>query len=82
MSRRHWSESYSCVCGAKFRSYGAEARHRHNFPILCRKKRVSRRLSSAHTDRTAAAAEPTRAPGSPLVEMFLGPHQPTKQEEN
>lgn len=26
---------YSCRCGKKFRSYAAEARHRHNFPALC-----------------------------------------------
>ena len=28
---------YSCSCGATFRTYSAEARHRHNFPLLCRK---------------------------------------------
>lgn len=28
----------SCSCGARFKSMGAEARHRHNFPILCRMK--------------------------------------------
>lgn len=30
--------SDSCQCGKKFRSYTAEARHRHNFPALCRRK--------------------------------------------
>lgn len=33
---RHWSERLSCSCGASFRSYAAEAKHRHNFPLLCR----------------------------------------------
>lgn len=28
---------FFCRCGATFRSYAAEARHRHNFPALCRK---------------------------------------------
>lgn len=36
-TKRHWSEQYSCICGKTFRSYAAEARHRHNFPILCKK---------------------------------------------
>ena len=35
--KRHWTESYGCVCGMKFRSYAAEGKHRHNFPRLCRK---------------------------------------------
>lgn len=39
---KHWSEVLGCACGMRFRSYGAEARHRHNFPLLCKqpKKRV------------------------------------------
>ena len=38
---RHWSESYHCtLCGKTFRSYAAEARHRHNAPALCKPKRV------------------------------------------
>lgn len=37
---RHWSERLACsLCGKTFRSYAAEARHRHNAPVLC--KRVS-----------------------------------------
>lgn len=32
----HWSEVMSCSCGKTFRSYASEARHRHNFPMLCR----------------------------------------------
>ncbi len=31
---------WSCRCGKRFRSYSAEAFHRHNFPALCRPKRV------------------------------------------
>lgn len=33
---KHWSEILACQCGKTFRSYGAEARHRHNFPLLCK----------------------------------------------
>ena len=30
----------SCpACGSRFRSYGAEARHRHNFPVLCKRNK-------------------------------------------
>jgi len=29
----------SCQCGMRFRTAIAEARHRHNFPVLCRGKR-------------------------------------------
>jgi hypothetical protein len=36
--KRHWSEKLACSCGKTFRSYTAEARHRHNFPLLCRRK--------------------------------------------
>lgn len=38
--KKHWSEIYQCQCGKKFRSYYAEAVHRHNFPILCKPKKV------------------------------------------
>lgn len=35
---KHWSERLSCnLCGKSFRSRLAEARHRHNAPMLCRK---------------------------------------------
>jgi len=34
---KHWSERLSCQCGKTFRSISAEAVHRHNFPILCRR---------------------------------------------
>lgn len=37
--KRHWSETWSCRCGATFRSSAAEAKHRHNFPLLCRRKK-------------------------------------------
>jgi hypothetical protein len=36
---RHWSEQLICRCGMSFRSISAEAQHRHNFPLLCRKPR-------------------------------------------
>ena len=40
--KRHWSEYTSCTCGATFRvGTTAEARHRHNFPLLCKSKPFS-----------------------------------------
>lgn len=34
---RHWSEYTTCVCGVTLRVGSAkEARHRHNFPLLCK----------------------------------------------
>jgi hypothetical protein len=34
---KHWSERLHChLCGMTFRSAMAEARHRHNAPMLCR----------------------------------------------
>jgi hypothetical protein len=38
--KRHWSETYGCACGARFTSYAAGARHRHNYPLLCRQPKV------------------------------------------
>jgi len=34
--RKHWSEVLSCRCGKTFQSAVDEARHRHNFPMLCK----------------------------------------------
>ena len=31
---KHWR--LECQCGKRFRSYSAEAVHRHNFPALCK----------------------------------------------
>lgn len=36
MAKRHWSERMGCICGWSTFSTTAEARHRHNFPILCK----------------------------------------------
>jgi len=36
---KHWSEVFSCRCGKRFRSYTAEAIHRHNYPMLCKSKK-------------------------------------------
>lgn len=36
--RKHWTEVMSCQCGKRFWSMSAEAFHRHNFPVLCRRK--------------------------------------------
>lgn len=39
-TKKHWSEILSCQCGKRFRSLNAEAFHRHNFPILCKPKKI------------------------------------------
>lgn len=40
----HWSDRRTCLCGASFVGPTlAEARHRHNFPLLCRKSKKTRR---------------------------------------
>jgi hypothetical protein len=59
MTARHWSEAMRCSCGASFRSYAAEAFHRHNFPALCRVQKSPRR---------AKAARANAIPKSPLKE--------------
>lgn len=41
---KHWSEVLSCGnCGMRFRSMSAEARHRHNYPLLCGQTKASRK---------------------------------------
>lgn len=41
--RRHWSETYFCLlCGKRFKSYAAEAKHRHNAPLMCRQIKTKR----------------------------------------
>lgn len=37
---KHWSERLVCQCGKSFRTSSAEAMHRHNFPLLCKKPAV------------------------------------------
>ena len=45
---RHWSEHLWCQnCGKTIRSMTAEARHRHNFPLLCRKVMTKQRKEKA-----------------------------------
>ena len=39
---KHWSEKYTCSCGKTFRSYAAEAFHRHNFPAMCKPKKIKK----------------------------------------
>jgi len=44
MSRRkHWSEQLFCRCGATFRTPLAEAKHRHNFPLFCKKAKLKQK---------------------------------------
>ena len=40
MPRRHWTEKLQChVCGQTFRSMISEAKHRHNFPAMCKRNK-------------------------------------------
>ncbi len=52
-----------CSCGASFRSYAAEAFHRHNFPALCRVKKSPRRAKAARANSipTSPKKEATHA---------------------
>lgn len=43
---KHWSEIMQCSCGQRFSSPLAEARHRHSFPMLCRKPKPKKSLST------------------------------------
>lgn len=37
---RHWSERLEChACGTTFTSAIAEVRHRHNFPVMCKRNK-------------------------------------------
>jgi hypothetical protein len=38
--------AWGCQCGHVARSAVAEARHRHNFPMLCRKPKVKKSKES------------------------------------
>jgi hypothetical protein len=49
---RHWSERLVCgLCGKAFRSYAAEARHRHNIPFLCSPRTAAQRTAVADVSR-------------------------------
>lgn len=45
---RHWADKLSCQCGATFRSALAEAKHRHNFPALCKRPKVKKAKTNAN----------------------------------
>jgi hypothetical protein len=49
------AEYWCTLCGMTFRSYGAEARHRHNAPLLCKtnKKKLPKenKDGNVHKDR-------------------------------
>jgi hypothetical protein len=47
---KHWSEELGCRCGARFRSYEAEARHRHNFPALCKRPKPKKARTRREPD--------------------------------
>ena len=49
--KKHWSEKLQCSCGKVFSSLSAEATHRHNFPALCKPKKVSKLTSSNKKDQ-------------------------------
>lgn len=56
-------------CGMKFRSAIAEARHRHNFPLLCKRKKGKNApildRDTGHDDEPTQEAEAKEAPPEP-----------------
>jgi hypothetical protein len=42
---------WGCSCGHVARSAIAEARHRHNFPLLCRKPKKTKKKETTADDR-------------------------------
>lgn len=61
--RKHWSETRSCQCGKTFRSYAAEAFHRHNFSALCRRsKRIKTMIDLPNPIAAKAPELPSPAP--------------------
>jgi len=65
MAKRHWTEVLQCSCGMRFRDMAAEAKHRHNFPMFCRrpKDRPNRTTSDDRTGRKADGREGTEKSG-------------------
>ena len=57
MPARHWSETYTCICGKAFRSYAAEAFHRHTFPALCKQAKPKRGKPTAAPHPTSPKKE-------------------------
>jgi len=53
---KHWSEVFSCRCGKRFRSYAAEAIHRHNYPMLCKSKKVRKPKNETQSPSSAPSA--------------------------
>lgn len=51
-----------CSCGMRFRSMYTEARHRHNFPALCRKPKPKKdkRDVVAHEGHTGLNTQSTK----------------------
>lgn len=48
---RHWSGKMSChACGTTFRSAISEARHRHNFPVMCKRNKQFAKFLEEKTD--------------------------------
>ena len=54
---KHWSEVMACRCGMRFRTSIEEARHRHNFPILCRKRKSRAKRAKVPTPLESLAAK-------------------------
>jgi len=62
----------SCfACGARFRSMGAEARHRHNFPAMCkRNKRFAKFLEENEREAARKRVAEFRAKHPELAEVW------------
>lgn len=57
----HWSEKTMRSCGAIFRiGSSAEARHRHNYPLMCRQKKKASAQPRSGSKRDGAPAQVRR----------------------
>ena len=67
--KTHWSDRMVCSCGMSFRSISAEAVHRHNFPVLCRKPKGPRKRPAKKA--TLAALLALWAAGAQACEVVM-----------
>ncbi len=64
------------ACGARFRSMTAEARHRHNFPALCKRNKRFARFAQETNVAAMKAKWDSLAPGQLCVIIWSEPGSP------
>lgn len=72
---KHWTERLQCSCGKTFRNMAQEACHRHNFPTMCKPKKVKAVRRNAmdyrHQGIACALAELAGGQREPDMAMFV-----------